>query len=993
MTSIEIYIRIFFFFLSSAGNLSHEQNQILDLVNNGHNVYFGGIAGCGKTFVARKLLQVLSQRKVHFACTCTTGIACTLYGECCAKTIHSFAGIGQCRGTKEELLRNIMTNSDCVTRWRETDVLFIDEISMLSKRTFDILQYIAQNVRNSDYALGGIQVVAFGDFLQLPPVASPLDDGKYAFESASWNVTFPHQLILKENFRAKDDKEFVDLLREMSKGTCSEQSVHLIKSLSRPLVPAELGIPYVPKVFPHNEDVDFANITILDELTGDEVVFDALDKGDKKQLNKGCIASERLVLKVGAQVMFIYNISNGIKNGVQGKVASFLNGLPVVTAASETVIVDRVTWPVYDRKDPTKVIGTRTQLPLKLAWAMTVHKAQGQTLDAVEVYCGREFAPGHLYVAMSRVRSSSQLRVIGFKEDRLIPAPKEVVKFLEQVHNTSEEEGCKCCRVKISLEDHVLSCSPSTDSSAEEEFCEEELDQIDAAVASYLASSTEVTVPDTLNLAEVLEVMHSRDDLHEIPNDFSPVQFVSSLTKTEKVPEVSEGLKMSLNQIFLFLSRPDILPKTQMFFGIQWSRIFSLIRKQVSDNINKTVQRKEFTCHFADLHSLLISKDLEKEFAELMDIPVTLLAEEHFHALTEVMLALNSYILKVIVEERLPSSSTENPGRNVKEMTDEGKGKVRYCGAWAIAKVKHACREYFKAHIHSSDADVRVKARAEYLKAQLLTQLTWSSSTAQQNSKYKETLNVTLSRKYEKGTLVHISDNLFEWVLDLEQQRVNLFNSKMMAVYQENLVENGLANMFANSQLLEKWKVMFSATDCLVPAADVDSLVVKLFKDVVTRYVKMGVGEFMRDFRRDFQLHKTEAHRKKVAEKKKKKDLVSSKVTVASIKEDSSANKQSSHQRLQAMLVQQGTIFQSTVYTKGEVQMICKVYGVSFRQSDTKAKLSEKLVEKIQASQHILHPDTLDESAQGQQPGPSAGAATARNPNPLGYPSTTPQGV
>ena len=149
----------------------------------------------------------------------------------------------------------------------------------------------------------------------------------------------------------------------------------------------------------------------------------------------------------------------------------------------------------------------------------------------------------------------------------------------------------------------------------------------------------------------------------------------------------------------------------------------------------------------------------------------------------------------------------------------------------------------------------------------------------------------------------------------------------------------------------------------------------------------------MRDFRRDFQLHKTEAHRKKVAEKKKKKDLVSSKVTVASIKEDSSANKQSSHQRLQAMLVQQGTIFQSTVYTKGEVQMICKAYGVSFRQSDTKAKLSEKLVEKIQASQHILHPDTLDESAQGQQPGPSAGAATARNPNPLGYPSTTPQGV
>ena len=210
-------------------------------------------------------------------------------------------------------------------------------------------------------------------------------------------------------------------------------------------------------------------------------------------------------------------------------------------------------------------------------------------------------------------------------------------------------------------------------------------------------------------------------------------------------------------------------------------------------------------------------------------------------------------------------------------------------------------------------------------------------------------------RKYKKGTVVHISDNLFEWVLDLEQQRVNLFTSKMMAVHQENLVENGVATIFANSQLLEKWKVMFSATDCLGPAADVDNLVVKLFKDVVTRYVKMGIGEFTRDFRGDYQLHKTEAHHKKVAERNKK-DLVSSKVTIAFIKEDSSANKQSSHQRLQAMLVQQEKIFQSTVYTKSDVEMICKAYGVSFWQSDTKAKLSEKLVEKTQASEHILHP-------------------------------------
>lgn len=114
----------------------------------------------------------------------------------------------------------MLNNAECVDRWRETDVLFIDEISMLRKPTFDLLQYVLQNVRNCEYAFGGLQVVAFGDLLQLPPVTNALDEGKYAFESASWDATFPHQIILKENFRAQDDEDFVKMLRELSKGTC-----------------------------------------------------------------------------------------------------------------------------------------------------------------------------------------------------------------------------------------------------------------------------------------------------------------------------------------------------------------------------------------------------------------------------------------------------------------------------------------------------------------------------------------------------------------------------------------------------------------------------------------------------------------------------------------------------------------------------------------------------------------------------------------------------
>ena len=254
-------------------SLSEQQQLIVNLVQEGHNAYFSGIVGCGKTYVAKHVLDVLNWKNKKFACTCTTGIACTLYGEIPACTIHSFAGIGHCRGTKEQLFCNVLANQECSNRWRLTEILFIDEISMLSKRTFETINYIAQNIHNSNYMFGGLQVVAFGDFLQLPPVPSAIDEGKYAFQSESWQFVFPHQVILEDSFHVKDDNELVNLLKDISLGHCSDQSLNLIKTLSRPLDPAELQLDFIPKVFPLNEDVDYLNMCTLDSLAGQEVAY------------------------------------------------------------------------------------------------------------------------------------------------------------------------------------------------------------------------------------------------------------------------------------------------------------------------------------------------------------------------------------------------------------------------------------------------------------------------------------------------------------------------------------------------------------------------------------------------------------------------------------------------------------------------------------------------------------------------------------------------
>jgi hypothetical protein len=900
-----------------------------------------------------------------------------LYEDFPAQTIHSFAGIGVCRGSKEEIIRNILSNEECVKRWRETEVLFIDEISMLSQRTFEILQHVAQNIRGSEYVFGGIQTLAFGDFLQLPAVNNYVDDGNYAFESVLWNATFPHQIILHENFRAKDDDNLTSLVKDLSVGNYNEENVNLIKSLSRHINPADLGLEYVPKLFPLNDDVDFANACILDGMSGDQVVFESYDTGNTKVLNRELIAPCKLSLKAGARVMFIYNINDVIKNGVLGIVVSFSNDLPVVQTDLETLVVNRVTWPVYDKHNSSKIIGTRTQLPLKLAWAMTIHKAQGKTLPAVEVHCKNLFAPGHLYVAISRVKDLDKLSVIGFDPSKhTIPPPKIVLDFLNNIHNVTMDRDCMCCHAKVSIPSDTIDVAVNEPLNDDDELIGEELDEIDDIIRSYFTSRPESNFEsatsassssnsDIVNMANIMDKMSKSPGFHKIPKDFNYSSFLLSLKSAEYFAEVIGGVP-DVNPIYDYLLGPNVMSQTKLFLGVQWNRIFEMVRKYVSD-VNTVVKRTQFTSHFGDLHNFLSSKELEADFSELIKIPVDQLSEQHFHALTEIIFGLNKNVLSVLVGEC--SSSHVDPTRtDVRHMNDDGLGKVRYCGAWAVAKIKNLCKIYFKTNIHSTNVSVRMKAKEAYVKAELLLQLVWSSSFAQEHSQSKGTLTVTLLKNYEKGNLTHITDDMFEWILDLEQERVNLLNKTNLSIHQDDLIEHVLSSIEKNEELFRKWKALFSMNEILssttINLDVVQNLVCELFKDVITRYVKMGVGEFLREFRRDFQLQKTEAHRKKVVEKKKKKDLASSKVTLKSIRDDNSMNKTNSHRHLLTMIEHQQTVFQSTVYSKSELQLLCKAYGLVFRKNDSKSTLSEKLIPAIQQSQSIPHPLALCDSQQ-----------------------------
>ena len=229
---------------------------------------------------------------------------------------------------------------------------------------------------------------------------------------------------------------------------------------------------------------------MLDELPGNSVIFESYDTGNNQVLNRDLIADEKLSLKAGAPVMFIYNISERIKNGVLGTVSSFVNGLPDDTSGSESVIVNKVTWSVYDNRDCSSVIGTRTQILLKLAWAMTFHKSQCQTLPGVEVHCNRLFSLDHLYVAISRVKSSDRLRVAGFDEHKhLILPTKAALDYIDGINNVTADDNCMCCNNKMPIPDDDAA-DITFESHTDDELSDDEMSDIDEAVRSYFMSSS-----------------------------------------------------------------------------------------------------------------------------------------------------------------------------------------------------------------------------------------------------------------------------------------------------------------------------------------------------------------------------------------------------------------------------------------------------------------------------------------------------------------------
>lgn len=374
--------------MSSDKKLTKLQQKAFDYMVKGENIFLTGFAGVGKSYIIHMFKTLYGNQK-NIAITSTTGVSAIVIG---GTTLHSYLGIGLGTGSVDDLVAKITKSAKARQRWLSLDVLVIDEVSMLSAELFDKLEQVARNIRRKnlprmlkeeeipEQAFGGIQLILSGDFLQLPVVG---DENRFCFESESWNKCIQHTIELTENMR-QSDSEFQDILADIRYGKITKKAKKFLQSRIGVELKNELGIKPT-RIYTTNASVDIMNEKELDKLSQDnefyqydmEIYFYEFVQDREQAIEKyrkNSLAPETLQLCKGAQVMLLHNLDldSGLANGSRGVVADFLEGLPVVRFLNGVERpIDFYCWEVEEGK---KKIVRITQMPLKLAWAVTTHK-------------------------------------------------------------------------------------------------------------------------------------------------------------------------------------------------------------------------------------------------------------------------------------------------------------------------------------------------------------------------------------------------------------------------------------------------------------------------------------------------------------------------------------------------------------------------------------------------------------------------------------------
>ncbi len=428
------------------------QGLALEILLSGESVLLTGPAGTGKTFVLNQFIRLSKYEGKHVSITATTGLAATHLG---GSTIHAWAGIG----VQDILPPNFV---DHMAKGRKeiiekTDVLIIDEISMLHDYRLDMVDEVCRLVRRKDVPFGGIQLVMSGDFFQLPPVnRNGGRIGGFVVNSRAWEELDPTILYLDQQFRQAEGDDLLEILTHIRAGDVRRRHAELLLARADAIPPEDITLTELHTV---NIDVDRINEAQLESLPGDEVIYQQHTTGSDnyvETLQRSVLAPGVLMLKQGAFVMAVKNDPNRrYVNGSIGTVVDFEPGTdyPVVDFLNgKTVTMMPDTW---ELRDGDKKRASISQIPLRLAWAITVHKSQGMTLDAARIDLRKAFVEGMGYVALSRVKNLSNLYLSGINRMALAVS-QDAMAIDEQLRSRAASDGKKFAHLQAKAETRDL---------------------------------------------------------------------------------------------------------------------------------------------------------------------------------------------------------------------------------------------------------------------------------------------------------------------------------------------------------------------------------------------------------------------------------------------------------------------------------------------------------------------------------------------------------
>ncbi len=411
-----------------------KQKKALEILKKGNNVLLTGAAGSGKTFVLNKFISHQRKKEINTAITASTGIASTHIN---GRTIHSWAGLGINHTFPQKVIKKIIRNKKIRVNVRQTKTLIIDEVSMINDYHLDVIDTVCKAIKRNTKPFGGIQIVLSGDFFQLPPINDQKGSGNFINYSAIWENMDLKVCYLTEQHR-QADKKYHKFLNDMRSNKVSKTTKNVVLGRLNKNIPGKIK---PTKLYTHNFDVDTQNNSELRLIKKKAYGYQMTESGDRKfikSLKKNCLSPEYLILKRGAVVMFVKNnLEKGYVNGTLGQVIDFDgDNFPIVkTVAGQRVVAKPTRW-IVEEDDET--LAQINQIPLRLAWAITIHKCQGMTLDLAEIDLSKSFTPGMGYVALSRLRKLSGLKLIGVNEmafavsDQAVALDKELAELSQK---------------------------------------------------------------------------------------------------------------------------------------------------------------------------------------------------------------------------------------------------------------------------------------------------------------------------------------------------------------------------------------------------------------------------------------------------------------------------------------------------------------------------------------------------------------------------------